>query len=337
MTILKAGIIGLGVGETHISGYLGHPECDVAALCDFSEERRLLMQRKYPHLKVVRDADEILQDPEIGVISIASYDNYHFEQVTKAINYGKHVFVEKPLCLAESEARQIRFLLEKNPHVRLSSNLILRMSPRFRLLRKMIAAGNLGQTYYVEGDYNYGRLQKITQGWRGNIPTYSVVLGGGVHVIDLLLWLTADEVCEVASYGNNLSSKGAGVSYNDMVVAILKFRSGMVGKVSANFGCVFPHFHQISVYGTKATFVNGPKEARLYQSRDSGVKPKRIRSAYPGVAKGDLIFSFIDSILHDTKPEVTTEDVFNTMSVCFAIEKAVQTSQTATVEYFQGA
>jgi predicted dehydrogenase len=330
---LKAGIIGLGIGETHIAGYLRHPGCDVAALCDFDEERRALLQQKYPHLKVVREADELLQDPQIGVVSIASYDNYHFEQVVKAISHGKHVFVEKPLCLAESEAEQIRSLLAEHPHIRLSSNLILRMSPRFRLLKKMVRAGDLGQPYYVESDYNYGRLEKITDGWRGKIGFYSVVLGGGVHVIDLLLWLTGDVVIDVASYGNNLSSKEAGFSYNDMVVAILKFRSGMVGKISANFGCVFPHFHQLSIYGTKATFVNGPKEARLFQSRDSAVRPTRIRSAYPGAAKGDLIFSFIDAILNNTKPEVTTDDVFNTMSVCFAIEKAVKTNQTVAVNY----
>jgi predicted dehydrogenase len=118
-----------------------------------------------------------------------------------------------------------------------------------------------------------------------------------------------------------------------MVVAILKFRSGMVGKVSANFGCVFPHFHQFSVYGTKATFVNGPKEARLFQSRDASVKARRIRSAYPGAAKGDLIFNFIDSIINNTTPEVSTDDVFNTMSVCFAIERAVETKQMIAVNY----
>src|SRR5271157_89923 len=333
MTRLKAGIIGLGIGETHISGYLRHPGCDVAALCDFNQEKRTLLQQKYPHLKIVSEADEILQDPEIEVVSIASYDNYHYEQVVKAITQGKHVFVEKPICLAESEARQIRSLLNEHADVRLSSNLILRMSPRFRLLKKMVRDGELGKPYYVEGDYNYGRLEKITDGWRGKIGFYSVILGGGVHLIDLLLWLTGDVVTDVASYGNNLSSKDAGFSYNDMVVAILKFRSGMVGKVSANFGCVFPHFHQLSIYGTRATFVNGPKEAHIYQSRDPGVKPRRVRAAYPGAAKGDLIFSFIDAIINNTKPEVTTEDVFNTMSVCFAIEKAVETNQTIAVNY----
>jgi predicted dehydrogenase len=197
----------------------------------------------------------------------------------------------------------------------------------------MIDAGQMGQIYYVEGDYNYGRIHKLVNGWRGNIGFYSVVCGGAVHLIDLLLWLTGDRVTEVAAYGNNISSRDAGFPYNDMVVAILKFRSGLVGKVSANFACVFPHFHQLSIYGTKATFVNGLKEAHLYQSRDVASRPRRIRSAYPGTAKGQLITGFVDAIINNTQPEVTTDDVFNTMSVCFAVEKAVEKNETVAVSY----
>ncbi|MFC1909216.1 Gfo/Idh/MocA family protein, partial [Chloroflexota bacterium] len=227
MKRLKAGIIGLGVGEKHAAGYHNHSGCEVAALCDFSEEKLEAVRDKYPDARLTTQADEVLSDPEINIVSIASYDNYHHEQIVKAINNDKHIFVEKPLCLYEVEAVEIKQLLQEKPHLKLSSNLILRMSPRFRMLKQMIADGELGQLFYVEGDYNYGRLHKITEGWRGKIDFYSVVYGGGVHVIDLLLWLTGDRVIEVAAYGNNLASSGTSFRYNDMVVSILKFESGM--------------------------------------------------------------------------------------------------------------
>ncbi len=333
MKRLRAGVIGLGVGEEHIAGYQSHPDCTVVALCDFSDEKLRTVGAKYPGIRLSSQAGEVLQDPEIDVVSIASYDNYHYEQIVQAINYDKHIFVEKPLCLYENEAAHIRALLEQKPGLKMSSNLILRMSPRFRLLKQMISDGEMGQLFYVEGDYNYGRFYKITDGWRGKIDYYSAVCGGGVHMVDLLLWLTRDRVVEVAAYGNNLSSQGTMFRYNDMVVSILKFQSGMVGKVAANLGCVSPHFHALSVYGTKATFVNGLKYGMLFESRDPSQSGRKIKAPYPGAQKGALIHSFVDSILNRSQAEVTLEEIFETMSVCFAIEKAAHQSSSAVVEY----
>jgi predicted dehydrogenase len=128
----KAAIIGLGVGEQHIQGYSKHPACEVVALCDFSDEKLGLMKQKYPHLRLTKNADEILEDPEIGIVSIASYDQFHKEQILKGLKNGKHLFIEKPVCLNESELEEIHAALKKAPSLKISSNLILRMCPRFR-------------------------------------------------------------------------------------------------------------------------------------------------------------------------------------------------------------
>ena len=53
--------------------------------------------------------------------------------------------------------------------------------------------GVFGRIYAFEGDYLYGRMFKITNGWRRNIPDYSVMTGGGIHLIDLFLWLTGEK------------------------------------------------------------------------------------------------------------------------------------------------
>jgi predicted dehydrogenase len=330
---LKAGIIGLGVGEQHIAGYQSHPACQVVALCDFSEEKRTMARGKYPGLRILEHAEELLEDPGIDVVSIASYDNHHFDQIVRAIGHGKHLFVEKPLCLREDEALQIRELLKRNRRLRLSSNLILRVSPRFLAVKSLIADGTLGQPFYVEGDYNYGRLHKITDGWRGEIDFYSVVHGGAIHIVDLLLWLTGDRVAEVCAYANNLASRDSQFRYNDMVVSILKFESGLVGKVSVNYGCVCPHYHALSIYGTKATFINGEPHGTLYESRDHDRPCRSITAEYPGVHKGALIHSFVDSIVNGTEALVTEEDVFRTLSVCMAIETATHHTGGVTVRY----
>lgn len=333
MKRLRAGVIGLGVGEKHIEGYQRHPDCEVVALCDFSEEKLAAAKGRYPDIKITNQADELLRDPEIDIVSVATYDNYHYEQVVQAINNDKHIFVEKPLCLYEKEAIHIRHLLQEKPNLKISSNLILRESPRFGLLKQMIADGEMGQLFYVEGDYNYGRLHKITDGWRGKIDFYSVVYGGGVHIIDLLLWLTGDQVVEVTAYGNNLASRGTSFRYNDLVVSILKFQSGMVGKVAVNFGCVSPHFHALNIYGTKATFVNSAEDGTLIESRDPAQSGRKIMATSRAEHKGALIYSFVDSILNRSQAKVTPEDIFRTMSVCFAIEKATHQSGSVVVKY----
>lgn len=330
---LNVGIIGLGVGEQHIAGYRSHPGCKVTSLCDFSEEKYMTAKVKYPEMKVVKNADELLEDPGIDVVSIASYDNHHYKQIIKAIENDKHIFVEKPLCLFEHEAVDIRTKLEKKPYLKISSNLILRKSPRFILLRDMIRQGKFGELYLIEGDYNYGRLHKITDGWRGKMDFYSVVYGGGIHMVDLILWMTGDRVVEVLSYGNRIAAKDSGFRFNDMTVSLLKFESGAIAKVSSNFGCVFPHFHGLCIYGTKATFVNKMGYGMFFDARDDIGTYKKITEPYPGVHKGALIHSFIDSIVNNSKPEVTADDIFNSMSVCFAMEKAASMPNSIKVHY----
>ena len=330
--MLKAGIIGLGVGESHIEGYRRHDACEVVALCDFSADKRRYAQNKYPELKITAHAEEIIHDPAIDVVSIASYDNYHYGQIVSALGQNKHLFVEKPLCLYEHEARRIRSLLAEKPQLKISSNLILRKSPRFISLKDKLSRDELGQLFYVEGDYNYGRLEKITEGWRGQIDYYSVTLGGGIHIIDLLFWLTGDKIIEVAASANNISSRNSQFRYPDLVSCLLKFKSGMTGKMTVNFGCVQPHFHNIVLYGTKATFINGRRQAHYWQSRDPQIPPFAESSAYPGVHKGDFIYNFIDSIVSHAAPEITLDEIFYDLAVCFAIEKSIQSNSFVKVE-----
>ncbi|NLE60815.1 MAG: Gfo/Idh/MocA family oxidoreductase [Planctomycetes bacterium] len=333
MSKLRVGIIGLGVGERHIAGYREHPGCEVSVLCDYDEDKLREVAARYPGIATKTAAEEMLDDSSIDAVSIATYDNFHFEQAARAIRNGKHVFVEKPMCLHEEEARQLRELLSQHPEVVLSSNLVLRMSPRFASLKGMIEAGELGDLFYVEADYNYGRLHKLTEGWRGRLDYYSVVHGGAVHMVDLLLWLTGDTIVEVQAFGNRICSRDAAFRFNDMAVACLRFESGMVGKVTANFGCVMPHFHGLAVYGSRGTFVNERECGRLYQSRDPADAAREIRAEYPGVNKGDLIRSFVDAIQKGTRPVVTADDAFRAMSVCFAIERATRQPGAVEVSY----
>ena len=289
------------------------------------------MAARHPDLEIVADADAVLADPRIDVVSIASYDDAHAGQVLEAIDHGKHVFVEKPLCRTADEARRIRAALGARPDLKLSSNLVLRASPRFRLVRRMIAEGDLGDVFHLEGEYNYGRLHKLTHGWRGRQSGYSVVLGGAVHLVDLLLWLTGRRVTEVAAFGNGIAS-GSRFPGDDMVAALLRFEGGVTATVTANFGCVRPHGHGLVVCGTAVTFVNDHPHGRLYVSRDPAAAPTPVTVPHPGAEKGVLIERFVDHALGTGPPAVSADEVFAAMAVCFAIDEARRRGAVVPVE-----
>lgn len=330
--MLRAGVIGLGVGEAHIKGYNSHPDCEVVAICDFDASVLKKIAPNYQGVKATIEPNEVLTDPAIDVVTIASYDNFHYEQILTALAHDKHIFVEKPLCLYEKEAIDIYQTLEAKPHLKISSNLILRKSERFIQLKEWIQNQKLGELYYIMGAYNYGRIHKIVNGWRGQLDFYSIIYGGGVHIIDLLIWLTESQIVEVTAYGNKVVTKDSQFANFDLVESMLKFDNGMIGRMCANFGCVHPHFHQLEVYGTDATFINRIGAAEWYDVKGK-VPPKLINTAYPGTHKGDLLNNFIDAILLDKEPQTSRNDVFDAMCVCFAIEKSAHTGQSVKVNY----
>ena len=121
------------------------------------------------------------------------------------------------------EAVEIRALLKANPELRLSSNFNLRTAPRFLTLREEIAAGGLGRVYALEGDYLWGRVHKLKTGWRRKMPFYSIILGAGIHMVDLVCWLSGDFALDsVFAAGNRISTEQAGFEHNDFAIITMQ-------------------------------------------------------------------------------------------------------------------
>lgn len=335
MNHLNVGIIGLGVGLQHIAGYNAHPSCKVSKVCDLNSEKQKELVKLSRHIEFSTDPSSILSDPSIHIISIASYDNFHFDQIFEALKNNKHVFVEKPLCLHRHEADAIWKLLLKKKTLKLSSNLILRKCPRFIQLRDRINNGEMGKISYIEGAYNYGRIHKLVKGWRGEIDFYSVTHGGGVHLLDLFYWLSNSKVESVAGFGNRIATDGTQFEYNDLVAGILEFSDGSTGQITSNFGCVHPHFHELNVYGTKQTFKNGWPHGNYYKSRDMNEPPELVEDEYPGSYKGDHLYEFVESIINEIQEPISAKEVLDVMAVCFALEEAVERKKVVRVKYFE--
>jgi predicted dehydrogenase len=329
--VLRAAVIGLGVGERHLAGYAAHPQCEPVAICDIDRARLEEAAQRYPGVRTTTDPDEILTAPDVDVVSVSSYDSAHFAQIVAGLRADKHVFAEKPMVVDEEQAREVRRLLTDRPHLRLSTNVPLRHSPRFAELRERIRAGELGTLFHAEGDYEYGRRHKLTDGWRGLVePAYSVVLGGGIHIVDLLLWLTGERPETVrAAVGSGIATRGTAFAPDDFVLAILTCPSGMTWKVTANLGCVSPHFHRLRLYGTDGTFVNAMGDGALHTAAGS----EAVATPYPVSDEGGLIGPFVDSVLGVASPAVSADEAFAALSVCFAIERARRSGRAEAIEW----
>ena len=331
--ILKAAVIGLGVGEQHIYGYEQENRCEVVSICDKNRKKLKEVSSRHPGKKTFTDPDKILFDNSIDVVSIATYDDTHYELIEKAIRNGKHIFVEKPLCLTLKEYHLICNLLKEYPEIKVSSNLILRKSPRFIELKRKVDQGMLGTPYYLEGDYDYGRIHKILNGWRGEIDNYSVVHGGAIHLIDLICWILKKKVIEVFAFGTNIATRNSQLGFNDTVSSLLKFEDGAIAKIGSNYSCVTPHFHRLSIYGTLGTFQQSHAGTVYIDSRDPSIMPTIINDPYPGVEKSDLIPSFINSISKNSQCNVTKQEVCDVMAISLAVEKSIQNGSKVGVEY----
>jgi predicted dehydrogenase len=327
-------VVGLGIGEQHALAYLATEKCELRWLHDLDRSKAQALTHKLGAGNVPHDFKEVLRDPDTQAISIASYDDIHFEQVVAALNAGKHVFVEKPICRTIDELRAVkRAWSQHGGKLKLASNLVLRAAPLYRWLRQKMMAGDLGGVYAVDADYLFGRLHKITEGWRKDVDDYSVIAGGGVHLIDLILWLTNQRPAAVMATGNRICTEGTPFRYNDYVAVTLQFPSGLVGRISANFGCVHRHQHVLRVFGREATFIYDDAGSRFHTDRDPAIQAVPIILPALPASKGDLIPAFVEAIRNDENLDAETQSHLDVISIIAACDASLKTRSMTEVLY----
>jgi predicted dehydrogenase len=330
---LQVAVIGLGVGEQHARAYVKRERCRLRWVLDLDGGRAERLVQELGHGAVAESLSDLVADPLLDVVSVASYDDDHYRQVTALLEVGKHVFVEKPLCGSLDELAHIKkiWLVSENAH--LGVNLVLRSAPLYIWLRDLIQSGELGELYAFDGDYLYGRLHKITEGWRKDVPNYSVMQGGGVHLVDLMIWLTGQRPSTVSGFGNRICSAGTAFQHEDYVAATYRFESGLIGRITANFGCVHPHQHVLRMFGTQGTFIYDDRGARLSTSRDPNDPGRSLTLSPLPSTKGDLIPEFVEAILDSKDTSGETQNEFDVMSACIAVDRALEQEASVKVEY----
>lgn len=328
---LRAGVIGLGVGEQHVIGYNNSAGVRVVSVCDIDPAKLREVADRQDVPGRFTDWRRITEDPDIDVISIASYDDAHAAQCVSAFRHGKHVMVEKPVALNRADAAAV-LRAQQDSGKLITSNLILRHVPRFRALRQRIQSGEFGDIFAIEGDYIHEILWKIVTGWRGQMDFYCTIFGGGIHLIDLMRWVIGQEITEVCGMGSKMLTKDTSYKYDDTFINVLRFESGALGKSMTTFGPQRTKFHSLNVYGTKKTFVNDMPHAKIFTS-DRPEDESADTTPYPAVEKGDLLPDFITAIREGRQPNVNFKDIFRVMDVCFAALESAESGRVVPVSY----
>lgn len=332
---IKAAVIGLGVGAHQARSLAAYPHCDLTWLCDLDEARLTSLGSELPQARLTQAEQDVLTDPEVDLVCVASYDEAHARQVITALEHGKHVYVEKPMCLTRGEALNIRKALKARPSLRLSSNLVLRTCPLFSKVRQAVNSQQLGTVYYLEGDYLWGRREKIISGWRAEAGFYSIIHGAAVHMVDLILWIIGKRPTTVQAMGNRIVAAETPQKHNDFAVLLLGFEDQAIARISAHGGCVHPHFHSLKVFGTKRSFIHESTGTVWVETSDPDQAFRVENAAYPAKERrSQALESFVDSLLGpETTPLVSEEDVFDVMSVCLAAELSKDSEQKVRIEY----
>ena len=330
---LGVAVIGLGVGEQHAHAFAAEPGCAVRWLIDQDIDKAAEVQGRVGCGSVGASLDDVLGDDTVDIVSIATFDHMHAEQVIASLQAGKHVFVEKPLCRTEAELGNIiaAWSAAGKPH--LASNLVLREAELYCWLAAQIKAGALGRVYAIDGDYLYGRLHKITEGWRGDVPNYSVIEGGGIHLIDLMIMLTGERPATVSCLGNRIGTEGTAFRYDDYMAASYTFPSGVIGRITANFASVHRHHHVLRVFGTEATFIYDDQGPRLHRTRDEQARAEPLSFNPLPTSKGILIPGFVRAIREGGDSRGAALREFDLIRVIAATEHAHQSSTQLNIEY----
>lgn len=186
---LRVGVIGAGtIAAYHLDAYRAEPRVELRAICDYRREAAEKLAREYGVCKVCADYKEILEDPQIDAVSIATPTFTHKQMVLDALAAGKHVLCEKPPARNLAEAEECCRAAEKSDRL-LTYGFVVRFYNHMQYLKQQVDSGTMGEIYYA----NVNRISCCDNqgGWFMDKEKSGGgrLIDGAIHEIDSALYL----------------------------------------------------------------------------------------------------------------------------------------------------
>lgn len=198
-------------------------------------------------LKLTAHYDDVLADPGIDGIVLATPHSRHHGEMLAAARAGKHVFVEKPITLSRSDAEDALATVADAGLV-LGIGFGRRFTPSFRELMRRLHRGEIGEVLHVEGHSSGPSGYRLTvDNWRSNRieSPAGAMTARGIHALDLMI-ATAGPVTSVFCRSEH---RAIDVALDDTTSASLGFSSGATGTLTTLFATA--DLWRVQVFGTK--------------------------------------------------------------------------------------
>ena len=250
--MINVGVIGYGYwGPNLVRNMFEVPDTKVIAVSDMRWDRLEKVKLRYPTVEVTTDCNDLLNNPEIDAVVIATPVHTHYELAMQALRKGKHVMVEKPMASSSEEA--MRLIDEANRR-----KLTLMVDHTFvytgavRKIKTIADSGDLGNIlYYDSTRVNLGLFQRDVD----------VIWDLAVHDLAIMDYILPCSPCAVAATGiNHLFGGTENLAYITMF-----FEGNLIAHVNVNW---------LSPVKVRRTLLGGSKQMIVYDDMEPSEKVK---------------------------------------------------------------
>jgi predicted dehydrogenase len=331
--MIRAAIVGLGTWGQNlvrsVQGHSSHLQFTTATTRNLDKGRAVAQAHG---LRLLPSYEDVLRDPDVDAVVLATPHSQHTEQIVAAARAGKHVFSEKPLGLdAESAQRAAAACAEHGVTLGVGYN--WRFQPALQRIRQLVDDGTLGRVLHIEGNFCGPSAYRFPKGhWRHDREEAPAggMTGRGVHVVDAMLYL-AGPIAQVTAQSFRLAQD---FGIDDTTSMLLRFDSGATGYLGTVIATA--ETWRMQVFGSNGWAEVGDVEhlhtwelkVCLVDRDNVTVKHKPVLSRFPATSTERAELEHFAQQAAAGKPiAVPGGDAVHNVAVLQAILQSVQTQQ----------
>jgi predicted dehydrogenase len=249
---MRIGVIGYGYwGPNLVRNLAETPDAEVVAVADLKQDRLDLARRRCPGVEVTNDFLQVIRDPHIDAVAIATPVSMHFPLAMEALECGKHVLIEKPMTATSEEALRLIEAADRRKLTLMVDHTFV-YTGAVRKIRQLIDEGALGEMYYYDSTrVNLGLFQHDV----------SVIWDLAVHDLAIMDYILPESPVEICATGiGHVSGATENIAY---VTAF--YESSLIAHLNVNW---------LSPVKIRRTLIGGSKRMIVYDDIESSEKVK---------------------------------------------------------------
>ena len=299
-------------------------------------------QAKFPNaLASADDYERLLDDSKPDAVVIAGPDHLHAEQTLIALNHGCHALVEKPLTTSVADAQLVVEAGERLG-LHIMTDQTMRYVYPWKEMVHATKAGTIGDVFFLQGDYIHDMTEyykadgRTSTPWRADQKNpQNILLGGGIHPIDLMLWAIDSPVDEVFMYSSKLGDPV--FPSEDCFMLIMRVANEVIGKCYVTSECNGPdwraQWHKFyECYGTNGTLSHGKLYVRGQEPAD--LEDTSSANLIGGHGWGGSVPDFLSLLEGKIENPIDGRAGARNVSICMAGIEAVRTGQPQKPTWF---